>query len=134
MKMVIVTISSFRQVSVAGCTRGSNGKFSYVAHKPRPDGNEIFPVSLDPGCSLRLLVTSLNTSSNFAALYLGLKPKPNLSVVIIRGFPNTSRPSVRYSKRQSGTVIRNRPNMIAMSLWVSAKICRRGRNSIRSGT
>ena len=102
--------------------RGSNGRDSYVAHKPRPDGNVIFSVPLGPGCSLRLMATSLNTFSNLPALYFCLTPNPNRSVEIIRGFPKTSCPSLRYSKRQSGTVIRNRPNMIAMSLRsVSAK-------------
>lgn len=98
-------------------------KDSYVAHKPRPYGNVIFPVSLGPGCSLRLIATSLNASSSLAALYLCLTPNPNRNVEIIRGFPKTSCPSLRYSKRQSGTVIRNRPNMIAMSLrLISAKL------------
>lgn len=95
---------------------GRNEKDSYVAHKPRPDGNVIFPVSFGPGCSLRLMVTSLNTFSNLVVLYFCRTPNPNRSVEIIRGFPKTSCPNFRYSKRQSGTVIRNRPNMIAMSL------------------
>ena len=96
------------------CRKDKRG--SYVAHKPRPDGNVIFDASVGPGCSFRLMETSLKTFSNLAALYLCLVPNPNRSVVIIRGLPNTSCPSLRYSKRQSGMVIRKRPSMIAIRL------------------
>ena len=97
--------------------RNSNKKVTYVAHKPRPDGNMILPISPGPGCSLRLLVTSLKTASNLAALYLCLTPSPKRNVETIRGYPKTSCPSRRYSNRQSGMVIRNRPSIIAIRLY-----------------
>ena len=98
------------------CMHGWNERDSYVAHKPRPDENVIFDISPRPGCSLRRIETSLNTFSSLAALYLCLTPNPNFSVEIIRGFPKTSWPRLRYSVRQSRTVILNRPSIIAMSL------------------
>lgn len=94
---------------------GKSKNGTYVLHKPRPEGNVILRSGL-ARYSLRFAVTRWKTSSNLAALYLVLLPSPNLKVEKIRGFPNTSWPRFLYSSMQSGTVIRNLPNMMAISL------------------
>ena len=114
---------------------GGKGREIYVAHKARPDSNMIFPDGdffEDPS---RLLVISLNISSNLTPLYFTLAPEPNRMREVIRGLPKTSCPSFMYSDRQSGTVIRNRPSIIAISLRDLSAIHRRAAVvSLRSTT
>ena len=113
---------------------GDKEREIYVAHKPRPDGNISFPNGYFLGSPLRLLVTSLNISSSFASLYLAPKPG-NCREETIRGFPKTSCPSFSYSNRQSGTVMRSRPSIIAISLRDLSAINRRAAVvSLRSTT
>lgn len=92
-----------------------NLRDTYVLHRPLPEGNVILRSGLSRS-SLRFAVTRWKTSSNLAALYLVLLPSPNLKVEKVRGCPNTSSPRLLYSSMQSGTVIRNLPNIMAISL------------------
>lgn len=93
-----------------------NDRKTYVAHKPLPEGNLIWPKVTSSSLSLRLSAKSLYTFSTISVSYLHLYPTPNRKAIKKRGFPKISCPRVLYSWMQSGTVIRNLPSMIAMSL------------------
>src|SRR5436190_18016153 len=82
-----------------------------VLHSPRLE-RKVILLSVPCTCSLRLAVTSSKTLFNLAPLYFVLVIKPKRSWVKKRGFPKISPPRCPYSCKQSGTVIRNLPNMI----------------------
>jgi hypothetical protein len=86
-----------------------------VLHTPRLIGNFILSCS-DFAISLRRFVTSSKTSFSFFASYLFFLVIIDLSRARRRGLPKTCCPRDRYSWIHSGTLMRNLPSIIAMSL------------------
>lgn len=87
---------------------------TYVLHTLLRERNPLLPFLLSD-LSQRRLTNILKTCSTFLVLYL-LNPNPCESLLGILGLPKTCQIRDSYSCIQSRTVIRNRPNIIAINL------------------